>query len=48
LDKLIGFPTIDYVVITQDDTLDLDDLDRVNRTNFPWDHWQLVAAKLKS
>jgi hypothetical protein len=48
LDKLISFPAIDYVVITQDDTLDLDDLHRVNKANFPWEDWQLVAARLSS
>jgi hypothetical protein len=47
LDKLISFSAIENAVITQDDTLDLGDLHHVDRANFPWGHWQLVAARLR-
>jgi hypothetical protein len=36
LDKVIEFPEVDYAVISQDETLDLEELDHVNRNNFPW------------
>jgi hypothetical protein len=48
LDNIIEFSGINYAIISQDEALDLDPFDRLNRDNFPWDHWQLIAAKLKS
>jgi hypothetical protein len=44
----MGLPEIDYAAISQDETLDLEELRHVNKSNFPWDHWRLIAARVRS
>jgi hypothetical protein len=46
LEDLSRFPGVEYVVVSAGETLDLEEFGHVNKTNFPWDHWLLVAAKL--
>jgi len=46
LDQLIGLAEIDYAIISQDETLDLEELHHVNNSNFPWGHWRLIAARV--
>jgi hypothetical protein len=48
LDQLIGLAEIDYAVISQDETLDLEELHHVNNGNFPWGHWRLITARVGS
>jgi hypothetical protein len=47
LDQLIKYRGIYYVALSVDDTLDLDDLDHVDKDNFPWEHWNLVVARIQ-
>jgi hypothetical protein len=46
LDKFIQLQGICYAAISDDDTLDLHELDHVDENNFPWDHWRLIAARV--
>ena len=46
LDQITLFHGICYAVISDDDTLDLHELDHVDENNFPWEHWRLVAARV--
>jgi hypothetical protein len=48
LDKLIVLPEIEYAAASQDEMLDIDQLDHVRRDNFPWDDWRLIAARVSS
>jgi hypothetical protein len=43
LDEIIRYSGVVYGAITQEETLDLED--HVNKHNFPWQHWRLVAAR---
>jgi hypothetical protein len=45
LDEIIKYHGIYYAVLSADDTLDLHELDHVDEDNFPWKHWNLVAAR---
>jgi hypothetical protein len=47
LDELIKRPGIYCAVLSTDDTLDLHELDHVDKDNFPWEHWNLVAARIQ-
>jgi hypothetical protein len=46
LDKIVQFQGICFAAISDDDTMDLHELDHVDENNFPWDHWRLVAARV--
>jgi hypothetical protein len=48
LDEIIDFPDVEYAIISQDETLDLEQFDHVRRSNLPWDHWRLIAARVSS
>jgi hypothetical protein len=47
LDELIKCHGIYYAALSVDDTLDLHELDHVDKDNFPWEHWNLVAARIQ-
>jgi hypothetical protein len=47
LDELIKRPGIYYAALSIDDALDLRELDHVDSDNFPWGHWNLVAARIQ-
>jgi hypothetical protein len=47
LDELVKRPGIYYAALSMDDTLDLHELDHVDKDNFPWEHWNLVAARIQ-
>jgi hypothetical protein len=40
LDELMKNPGIYYAVISVEETLDLEDLEHVDKDNFPWGHWR--------
>jgi hypothetical protein len=46
LDRIIQLQGIHFAAISDDDTMDLHELDHVDENNFPWDHWLLVAARV--
>ena len=46
LDKIVQFEGVCFAAISDDDTMDLHELDHVDENNFPWDHWRLVAARV--
>jgi hypothetical protein len=47
LDEIIKYHGIYYAALSADDTLDLHQLDHVDKDNFPWKHWNLVAARIQ-
>jgi hypothetical protein len=46
LDKLFACSEVNHVVTSQDEILDLDLLEPLNRRTFPWKHWQLLTARV--
>jgi hypothetical protein len=47
LDKIIELPAIEYAVISCEEALDLDAFAHVDTSNFPWEHWRLIAARIR-
>jgi hypothetical protein len=47
LDKIIELPAVEYAVICCEEALDLDAFAHVDTNNFPWEHWRLIAARIR-
>jgi hypothetical protein len=47
IEELLLFDGIDFVSVSLEDTVDLDQHVTVTPENFPWNHWRLIEAAVK-
>jgi hypothetical protein len=48
VDDLLHFDGINFVSVSLEDTVDLEQHETVTPTNFPWNHWRLIEAAVRN